>query len=191
MVRIFSNFDTQAPTKNYAEAVQEFGFDKAIFLRRHKLYFFLYTLSPAIFAMILLWYLFFSLLNPVTSTNTLISQHVVEVIVSLLALYLILIAWSKYFNYTLDYTIITPWYISSYNQKWLFSREIRTIEPEKIKTIVFYSKGIINSLFNFGKVTILLEWDEDKWEIVIDFIYDPEGVKEAIQFVSDDSINVK
>jgi hypothetical protein len=58
MVKLLSNFDTVAPTKNYAEAVQEFGFDKVVFLRRHKLYFILYTVTPVIVSIMLLVALF-------------------------------------------------------------------------------------------------------------------------------------
>jgi hypothetical protein len=54
MVKILSNFDTEAPTKNYAEAVQEYGFDKVVFLRRHKLYFIMYTFIPVGVAILLL-----------------------------------------------------------------------------------------------------------------------------------------
>jgi uncharacterized membrane protein YdbT with pleckstrin-like domain len=64
-------------------------------------------------------------------------------------LYLLIVAWAKYFNYILDYTLVTPTYVSSYNQNGIFSREIRTLEPSKIKTIDFTSKGLINSIFNF------------------------------------------
>ncbi len=63
----------------------------------------------------------------------------------------------------------------------IFSRDIRTVEPSKIKTIDFLSKWVINSLFNFGKIVILLEWDDmGQGEIVMDFIHDPEWVKEGI-----------
>ena len=189
MVKLFSNFDTEAPTRNYAEAVQEFGFDKVIFLRRHKLYFVLYTLIPAGIALVLIWFLIYSMILSSYATGEweIALHHSTQIIVVLLVLYLMLLARSRYFNYTLDYTIITPTYISSYNQKWIFSREIRTIEPGKIKTIDFSSKGIINSLFNFGKVIILLEGDElGQWEIRIDFICNPEWVKEWIQNLTKD-----
>ena len=190
MVKLFSNFDTWAPAENYWEAVQEFGFDKVIFLRRHALYFYLYTLTPAISAVILFWYMCFSMFNPI-DTNSINTQHIIEIIILLLIIYLVLLSWSKYFNYTLDYTIITSRYISSYNQKWIFAREITTIEPEKIKTINFSSKWLINSLFNFGTVSILLEGDDmAKWEIVIDFIYNPEWVKEGIQDLTRDTIKI-
>jgi hypothetical protein len=51
MVRFLSNFDTAAPTKNYSEAVQEFGFDRVVFLRRHVLYFIIHTITPAVVAL--------------------------------------------------------------------------------------------------------------------------------------------
>ncbi len=190
MVKILSNFDTQSPAKNYANAVQEFGFNKVIFLRRHKLYFFLYTLTPAICAILLLAYTGFSFfaINATSKIESTLVQHTIEIIIVLLATYLLILSRGKYFEYILDYTIITPWYISSYNQRWVFARTIKTIEPEKIKTINFSSWGFINSLFNFGIVSILLEWDDAmKWEIVIDFIYNPEWVKRGILDITEDT----
>ncbi len=187
MVKLLSNFDTQAPTKNYAEAVQEHGFDKVVFLRRHKLYFILYTVMPVAFSIVLLVWLFYSL-SITSSVNGIwwvATQRSVQIILLLLAIYLLIIWWARYFNYILDYTIITPQQISSYNQTWLFSRKIRTIEPEKIKTIDFSSKGFINSVFNFWAVSILLEWDEMwQWEIHLDFIANPEAVKASIRRIT-------
>jgi len=182
MVRIFSNFDTQAPTKNYAQAVREFGFDKVVFLRRHVLYFTIYVILPTIIslALIVVWtlYAFFS-----SGSADIFS----EIIVFLIALYFAIVALSRYFNYTLDYTIITPGYISSYNQKGILNREIITIEPEKIKTITFSSNWFVNSVFNFWSVTILLEWDNaNNGEIYMDFIHKPEQVKESILRITDE-----
>ena len=62
MVKLLSNFDTKAPAKNYAEAVQEFGFDKVVFLRRHKLYFVLYTLIPVWTAVIMMGIMIISMM---------------------------------------------------------------------------------------------------------------------------------
>lgn len=191
MVKLFSNFDTKSPSKNYAEAVQEFWFDKVIFLRRHRLYLVLYTIIPAWISVLWLIFLIYSIIVSWSSvdTSTIVMHRTTQILVFLLIVYLLLIARSKYFNYKLDYSIITPTYISAYNQKWIFSREIRTIEPSKIKTIDFTSKWLINSLFNFGAIIILLEGDEmGQGEIHIDFIYNPEGIKESIQSLTTDRI---
>lgn len=185
MVKLFSNFDTQAPTKNYAAAVQEFSFDKVVFLRRHRLYFFFYTVLPSLLAG---WLLITGIITHIVYAkaeknmqHVFITNDFVQIIGALIIFYLLLFARSKYFNYTLDYTIITPSYISSYDQQGFFNRNITTIEPSKIKTVNFSSRGLINSFFNFGKVDILLEGDDEwKGEIIIDYIYDPETVKKKI-----------
>lgn len=188
MVKLFSNFDTKAPARNYWEAVQDFGFDKVIFLRRHKLYFILYTFIPVFVALILMGFMIYSIVSSRLASGdewSFIIHRSTELILFLLILYLIILWWARYFNYILDYTIITPSYISSYNQKWIFSREIKTLDTEKIKTIDFLSSGFISSIFNFGKIVILLEGDETgKWEIVIDFIHNPESIKEWIKRIT-------
>ncbi len=184
MVKLFSNFDTNAPTRNYADALQEFWFDKIVFLRRHKLYFYLYTMVPWVVASMLMIGLItsFFIFDSTAQEWHILANHALQIILILIILYLILLARSRYFNYTLDYTIITPTYISSYDQQGLFNRRITTIEPSKIKTINFSSNGLINSIFNFWEVDILLEWDDQgKGEIRIDFIYNPESVKSQIQ----------
>ncbi len=192
MVRFLSNFDTKAPAKNYAEAVQEFGFDKVVFLRRHKLYFILYTLIPVWTSVVMMIILILSMINTGSIETWLwsfVAQRSVQIVLTLLVLYLLLLARARYFNYILDYTVVTPTYISSYNQSGVFSRKIRTLEPSKIKTIDFSSKWVINSIFNFWDIIILLEWDELwQWEIRIDFIANPEEVKEKIKDLTNSSI---
>ena len=192
MVKLLSNFDTKAPAKNYAEAVQEFGFDKVVFLRRHKLYFVLYTLIPVWTAVIMMGIMIISMMYTGSVETWLwnfVAQRSVQIILILLVIYMLLLARARYFNYILDYTVVTPTYISSYNQTWIFSRKIRTIEPSKIKTIDFSSKWIINSIFNFWDIIILLEWDELwQWEINISFIANPEDIKEKIKDLTNSSI---
>lgn len=184
MVKIFSNFDTAAPTKNYADAVQLYWCDKVIFLRRHKLYFFLHTIVPGFFAAVLLSCIVGMVILLPHQTNNddrNVFYLIIESLLFLISIYLIIIARSRYFNYTLDYTIITPTTIASYDQTWLLTRKITTVDTDKIKTINFSSKWLINSIFNFGNIEILLEWDDEwRWEIIIDFIYNPEGIKEQI-----------
>lgn len=191
MVKLLSNFDTKAPAKNYAEAVQEFGFDKVVFLRRHKLYFILYTLIPVWTAVAMMGIMVLSMMYTGSIETWLwnfVAQRSVQIILILLVVYLLLLARARYFNYILDYTVVTPTYISSYNQTWIFSRKIRTIEPSKIKTIDFSSKWIINSIFNFWDIIILLEWDELwQWEINISFIANPEDIKEKIKDLTNSS----
>lgn len=194
MVKFLSNFDTKSPAKNYADAVQEFWFDKVVFLRRHKLYFVLYTLIPVWTSVILMGIMIYSMFNTwsiETGLGNFVAQRSVQIILILLVLYMLLLARARYFNYILDYTVVTPTYISSYNQTGIFSRKIRTLEPSKIKTIDFTSKWIINSIFNFGDIIILLEWDELwQWEIRIDFIANPEAVKEKIKDLTNSSVQV-
>lgn len=181
MVKIFSNFDTMSPSKNYAKAVQDFWYDKVIFVRRHKLYLILYSIIPlaAGIALIVLSALLSWSRRISLTTNT---QHVLQVIIILIAIYCLLLSLSKYFNYLLDYTIVTPVYLGSYNQIGLFSRDVKTIEPMKIKSIDFSSDGVINSIFDFWKIIILLEGDDEgQGEIILDFIHKPEAITDGIK----------
>ncbi len=58
----------------------------------------------------------------------------------------------------MDYNIIIPWRIIFVNQSWLLSSSF-SIEWDKIKTISASYPGSIASLFWYGTVEILTEWD--------------------------------
>lgn len=177
MVKLFSNFDTKAPTKNYAEAVQTYGFDKVIFVRRHKLYLRLYSILPALIwvGFFLLWLIPFLLQ---TDREEKVIFIILQIVAMVIAFVILFYALGKYLNYTLDYIIITPDYVAEYNQSWLLKRKTITIEISKIKTINFSSWWLLRSLFNFWRVDILLEWDEwGRWDLTIEYVYNPEDLK--------------
>ena len=47
-MKILSNFDTHAPLEAYQKALAQYGADKVIFLRRHKVYLTFFVLLPAL-----------------------------------------------------------------------------------------------------------------------------------------------
>ena len=47
-MKIFSNFDTHAPLEAYKKALAEYGADKVIFVRRHRIYLTFFIVLPAI-----------------------------------------------------------------------------------------------------------------------------------------------
>jgi hypothetical protein len=88
----------------------------------------------------------------------------------------------KVLNYYLDFTIITPQEIVQYDQKWFFSRPMKTVAANKIKTISIRKWGVLQSIFNFWTLMFLSEWDEQgRWDIEIYFVHKPEEKKEQIR----------
>ena len=87
----------------------------------------------------------------------------------------------NYINYLLDYTIITPRLIMSYNQTGIFKRQVRTIDTDKIKAITVSGKTIWQSLFNYGSVVFLSEGDDDDYgDIVLHFLQNPNALRDEV-----------
>ena len=63
----------------------------------------------------------------------------------------------QYMNYKLDFAIITPIELISYNQSNLFTRSSKTIKTNNIKTISLDKSGILKSVFNYGTLIFLSE----------------------------------
>jgi len=73
----------------------------------------------------------------------------------------------------MDFAIVIPWKIIFYNQSNL-SRDVQTINSEKIKTITSKHTKLLWSIFNFGDITVMTEWDEANiWEMTLQYIASP------------------
>jgi uncharacterized membrane protein YdbT with pleckstrin-like domain len=66
----------------------------------------------------------------------------------------------RFIDYKMDFAIITPKEIVSYNQTGIFSRSSRSLDVDKIKTISVDKKGLLRSIFNFGSIIFLSEGDD-------------------------------
>ena len=110
-----------------------------------------------------------------------IMLNILQIILSILFLYFIWKTIYVLINFEMDFVIITPKYINTYDQSWLFKRNTKTIGVEKIKSIQTNKKWIIRSIFNFWEIVILTEWDEEgRWEIKLNYIPFPDKVKQKI-----------
>ncbi len=87
----------------------------------------------------------------------------------------------SYIDYTMDYCIITPDEVILTQQEWIFRRIVRTLDVRKIKSIYINKQTLLYSIFDAGKIVFMSDGDEQFWEIVFDFMQDPEGQKEKIQ----------
>jgi len=136
-----------------------------------------------IFVSILTVYL--SINSTINNTSSIlvsnIMLNILQIIISFLFIYLIWKTIYSLINFEMDFVIITPKYIDTYNQTWLFKKETKSIGVEKIKSIQTNKKWILRSLFNFWEIIILTEWDEAwKWEIKLKYIAAPDKIKQKI-----------
>lgn len=88
----------------------------------------------------------------------------------------------RYFDYKMDFCIITPQEVVSYNQVWFLHRTSRTIDADKIKTVTTDGSGLIKSLFNYGNLRFLSEWDNAEWgDITLNFVDSVNVTKNKIR----------
>ncbi|MDD2565746.1 MAG: hypothetical protein PHZ26_04225 [Candidatus Gracilibacteria bacterium] len=73
----------------------------------------------------------------------------------------------------MDFAVVIPGKIILYNQSNL-SRDVQTINSEKIKTITSKHAKLLGSIFDFGEITILTEGDEaNMGEMTLQYIACP------------------
>ena len=86
-MKIFSNFDTQAPLEHYQKALAEYGADKVIFVRRHRIYLLFFVTLPCIAIGVLFIAAFF--FGGMCSASTLVQS--LEILFLLCFLHLLLL----------------------------------------------------------------------------------------------------
>jgi len=182
MVSILSNFDTKFDDICVNEAIEAFDKDHICFIRRDRIYvllkIFLPTILWLIFSIILL-----SLAYGTGVWTTLWSAFQIFIRIIVCATWLILL-WkvtTKLIDYYMDFTIITPKQITSYDQGWIFTRDARSLDITKIKSVRIEKKWILRSLFNFGTIVFFAEWDENHWDIKLNYISDPNKLSKRLQ----------
>ena len=177
-----SNFDTSLRDNLLKEYQAKFWSDKVLLIRRTYIFFFLVVLSPlgGMFALILI------LLSATLWINT--WYPVFDNLISWLILFAVILititTWSRiikrFWDYTMDFAIITPNEIIHYNQQWVVKREIKTMDMEKVKTINVKWWWFIESFFNYGTLIFLSEWDSEYWDLTLSFVSNAMYIKKKI-----------
>ncbi|NOZ43745.1 MAG: hypothetical protein GXP45_00985 [bacterium] len=131
-MRIFSNFDTKLKERTLARYQDEFGKDKVVFLVKGKL-----------FTLVKIYFPFFAYLIPSLGILYLFEYLLGEawflyggVPLIILGFFLILgPLLRRFIEYKMDFSIVTPKFLITYNQRGLFDREIKTINTSNIRTV--------------------------------------------------------
>lgn len=95
-------------------------------------------------------------------------------------------------NTEMDFKIIIPWKILSFNQRWVFW-DTQSMNSDKIKTMNTKYPWFLSSLLNYWNIIILSEWDlHNNWEMVIDYVWDPvKSVKEIEKVLRNDLVLIE
>ena len=98
--------------------------------------------------------------------------------------YLIKKLLGRFINLEMDFTIITKRRIRHTNQLWI-SLETVTIDQNKVKSINSNKSWMIRSLFNYGEVFVITDWDQTQtsW-LALEYVDKPETVENLINNIS-------
>lgn len=83
----------------------------------------------------------------------------------------------------MDYCIITPEEVILTEQEWILKRSVRTLDVAKVKSIYINKQRLLYSIFDAWTIVFMSDGDEKFWEIVFDFIKDPEWQKDILQYI--------
>ena len=177
-MRLFSNFDTELDTKLYEEFVNKYWKDNVLIIYRDKIFFIFHVVLPAIIYVFLILFLAYI-------TYILDLWNVKWWFFLFIFFISFLVVWWKllkrFIDYKMDFAIITPNEILAYNQTWFFTRQGRTIDIEKLKTVSIDKKWILQSIFDYWTLIFLSEWDDHgQWWIELHYVGDPDSVKKKV-----------
>lgn len=95
-------------------------------------------------------------------------------------------------NTEMDFKIIVPGKILSFNQRGMFG-DTQSMNSDKIKTMNTKYPWFLASFLNFWNVIVLSEWDlHNNGEMVIDYVWDPvKSVKEMEKVLRNDLVLIE
>lgn len=190
-MKILSNFDTSLYDKLRDDYISQYGAENVMIIRRASIFFWLYIILPLV---LLLWAMALIIwIAVVVDVRDEALQAVIQIVCILLGLGILAVWWwrilRRYFDYTMDFCIITPKELVSYNQAGLFNRHTEIIDTEKIKTINKIPQWLFGSIFNFANLVFLSEWDKDIGDISLNFVENPEKTYKQVRNIIEPHLN--
>jgi hypothetical protein len=162
--------------------VEKYWEENVLVLHKSFLFLFVKVLAPVFWWFISVFALRIIVYINMGDNNTI---KVMYTIFMLLLYWLILLMSSVtkyYIDYKMDFSIVTPEYLTRYNQTWLFKRDIKSSYVRNIKTITIVKNSFLYNVFNNWNLIFLSEGDREKgdWEILLHYISNPEEKKKEI-----------
>lgn len=135
-MKFLANFDTELETRVVQKYVELYGKDNILCIHRAKIFWVFKCLLPGIAMLILLLVAVLigsrdsgdETLNGIKSLLSFIFGAIVIFVGGVKVL-------KKYFDYKMDFCVVTPQEVVAYNQTGLLRRSSRTIDADKIKTV--------------------------------------------------------
>lgn len=185
LMKFFSNFDTNLCDIQYKNACQEYWNDKIIFIRRDKIYLYIKVYHRFFWGLMLLlscvWIGYYG-----QSSFWIWAGRIIWVIWFCSIAF---IAFKKWIDRRMDYTIITPRQIIQYDQTWLLDRSTRTLDIAKVKSMNIQKNWLMTSIFDLWDLVFFSEGDESYWEIRLNYIKKPIALKKRITKIMHDALS--
>jgi len=179
-MKIFSNFDTNRKQDAYNEAIKRYWKENVLILSKSKLFLFMKVIFP-ILGWLILFVAFELIIYFFLNEITTVAYILMGILV---ILYIIIISPTcKYFiDYKMDFSLVTPEYLTRYNQSWWFKRDIKSSDVQNIKTITVLKNDFLYNITNNGNLIFLSEWARtNEGEIILHYIKNPEEKKKEIE----------
>lgn len=178
-MKLFSNFDTQWKQEAYQEAVEKFWVENVLVLRKSYLFLLSKVLLPFFWRTLTFVMLQFPVYLALDEFGKV--KYMLTAVMFFLYLFILSPLLKYFLDYTMDFSLVTPDYLTRYNQSWPFKRDIKSSYVKNIKTITIEKNCFRYNIFDNGNLIFLSEGDRDnEGEIILHYIKDPEGKKKAI-----------
>lgn len=132
-MKIFSNFDTNRKQEAYQEAIEKFWKESVLVLNKSLLFFFSKVVFP-----LLWWTVVFVLLQfPIYFSlgEFWVAKYLVTILLFFIYLFMLSPIFKYYLDYMMDFSLVTPEFLTRYNQSWMLKRDIKSSYVKNIKTI--------------------------------------------------------
>lgn len=192
IMKILSNFNTKLAAELRTKAQEQYGADKVLLIRRDPIYLWMKVVMPSIMWVIVVWVLVF--LEMYLFESWLIDTIMVgiaSIMVLVIGIVWLWHVWSKLMDYYMDFTIVTPRHIVSYDQCGLFTRSSISLDLTNLRSVNEEKWGIARSIFNYGTIVFFSEWDygdlsANNGTITLKYISYPRKVREIIMNIIKD-----
>jgi len=182
-MKFLSNFDTELESQIIQKYKELYGMDNILIIHRAKIFWVWFCVVPTVLTLLILLIIGF-IIGWDSGDETL--NTIKSLLGFVFGAVFVFVWWVKvlkrYFDYKMDFCIVTPQEIVSYNQTGLLNRSSRTIDADKIKTVTADGSGFINSMFNYGDIRFLSEWDNaEGGDITLSFVSNVNETKNIVR----------
>lgn len=181
---ILSTFESGFKKRMVNEAIERYGEENIIVIRKSKFFLWIKALIPFLFWTLILVVALVLFIKYISTSWFLWSLILLSVIVWIIPNVKVL----KYFlDYKMDFIIVNPRSVIRYDQDGLFKRVSKTIDLKKIRSISVRKRWFWNSVFNNWSLVVVSEWWEAEQneklragEINFRYLYNPEACNKII-----------